>query len=474
MIQQLTSATAYKSTDILLMIVLVLLSALFIFLLIKSIKRETRRYKINSDKSNSIDSEDFKKMITARIGSKQSKNDFSIVELMINDIDSLYKVFGETQIHECINELLDRIRKMLPLGSKFAFMERNKMWIYIKATLDRVKLENICRAILFETRKTITLVGALKLDLEVNLAGVIFRESGGTLENLISNLELTEITSRRKGVNSYEIFNLEISNAKTEEYNLYKEILEAIEKKDFIVFYQPIVNVNTLEVDGVEALLRWEHATKGILSPFVFLPILEHSGDIHWVGLWAFETIVTQAMYWKTNNPDLNIKIHINWSVSQLSSPALQEEVRKIIKKHKANPSDYCFEIADYNTAITIDTARNNLEIFRQIGINLAIDNYALEISTLATMNKSKINVIKLNKTFIDQITQNVIMRNIAQMLVMSVKEKNIKLIAEGVENIDMLSLLNDLGVTLAQGYYFSKPKTASETLADIKLTPWK
>lgn len=464
---------ASPATEVIVTILVTIVSLVLIFFLYKGIGRERLKYAALSNKSSTLTLAELKGIITKTMSDPRCE--YTLIEITINDVENIEKVCGPTQFAQAIEELMHKVKGTVTSDVKFAVVDKEHILVYARTRLKKETLELLLRNMIREINKPITLIGSLYVEFDINVAAVIYQKGLGDLNTVIANLELTTMVSKKRGRNTAVIFDRSVSAISTEQYTLYTEIKEAIKNNDFRIFYQPIIYTKSLECFAVEAYLRWQHAEKGIISPDVFMPSLEHSGDINWVGVWAFEAIVKQLEYWQINNSDTKIKINVNWSITQLSNPTLCDEVRKILRKFKVSPSDFYFEIPNYKLALTIDSAQKNISVFRQLGIGIAIDNLNLEVTTVMDLDKDNVNMLKFNRDFCNKLNLgNESVKNIAQMISKSAAAKNILVVGEGVEDDEMLEQFKEVGIPLAQGYYFSKPKAPTEAMADIMLTPWK
>lgn len=464
---------ASPATEIIVTLLATLASGALAYFLFKGIAKEKLKYLAISNKGLTITGVEIKQIATREINS--SRPEFVMIEISLNDMANLEKVCGETQLQQALDDLIGRARMTLPRGAKFSKIDNERIWIFYKGKMKYEQLQVALSGILAEIKKPIVLIGSLNVEFEANISALVYEKGMGDLNTISGHLELATITSRKRGPNNAVIFDRSIANITTEEYTLYTEIKEAIKNKDFRIYYQPIVNNQNLECFAVEAFLRWQHSTKGVISPDVFMPSLEHSGDINWVGLWAFDDIAKQLEYWRLHNPDVKIKVNVNWSLTQLQTPALHEEIRKILRKYKINASDFYFEIPSYKTAQSLEAVARNLTIFRQLGIGIAIDNMNLDVDTIMELGTDTVNMLKFNRNFITRLnSDNEAVKNVAEMIAKSTAAKNILIVGEGVENEEMLAKLKEVEIPLSQGYFFSKPKSPSEAMADILMTPWK
>jgi len=200
---------------------------------------------------------------------------------------------------------------------------------------------------------------------------------------------------------------------------------------------------------------------------------MEKSGDINWVGFWSLEQLIKQSHQWKIQYPDKEILLNMNLSPKQLMNSELTEELRRIIKRYRINTGNFCMEIVQFAVFDKIKTVQDNIIKLSQMGFKIAVDNFGMEFSTLQALEQFKIDFIKLDRNFLKETSENEMSKNIAEMLIKYAAEKKIKIIAEGVENTEMLSYIKNLGIYYGQGYFFAKPKKPKELIQDIILTPW-
>jgi EAL domain-containing protein (putative c-di-GMP-specific phosphodiesterase class I) len=206
----------------------------------------------------------------------------------------------------------------------------------------------------------------------------------------------------------------------------------------------------------------------GILPPAKFLNILEHSGDIYWVGLWAFEQLVRQYQQLKLMFPDNDFLLSMNLSPKQLLNPELINEFKRILLKHNEDASSFCMEIVEFAMFDKVEIIQENILRLRQMGFKIAIDNYGLEFATISLLDSLPIDIIKLDKNFFGK-KEGSFVKNIIEMLNKHAREKNMKIIAEGVEDADALNLIKELKINYGQGYYFSKPVSVDDLIEGIK-----
>lgn len=445
-------------------IIIVVMGAL-IFFLYRGIRKERVRYasqKTGSESGVAVD--EFKEIIKQRC--RKAGANFSVWRLLVSDYKNLVDSYGQSQYDRAFTELLARLKKALPSATRFSAAEGGVLNMIIISKQTEESFKQLATAIILECNNGVRLSENMTIIFDINLAIVEHNESNKTPELIESNLEYTIAQSQRKGINQYSIHAPDISDTSSEEYKTYVEIKSAIENKEFTLFYQQINDVITGDTAGYESLLRWNHRTMGVLPPSTFLNILDTSGDINWVGIWAFEQILRQHDIWARYYPDRKFFISMNLSAKQLMSEKLAPELRHVLKKFKVLASDVCMEIAEY-AFLQSGVIADNIEKLSQAGFLIAVDNYGMEMNITA-LDKFKIDYIKIERQFVLKALglgeqEESTSKELLKLVISYCSRRNIKLVAEGIEDELMMNTIRDMGIRFGQGYYFSKPVAAEE-----------
>ncbi len=472
MIKTMTNAINLdQPTIILFTAILIVVSLALLFFIVRSVFKERNKWSEIKGGKEIIEGSEFDEFIRKKIVMNK-KTPFTLFNIEISDSQSLVKSFGAQQYDNALDIMINNIRLLFNNEIK-AGKEKDSIFIYLKGSLSVKNLNQLCALLIAETQKSILIAGTLKIDFDVNVGVASFPESD-SVEALKQNIQLALVAAKRKGINQFAVYDKNISNKETEEYKSYVEIKSAIENREFMLYYQPIVDLESLEVFGAESLLRWNHREKGVLPPSKFLDIMEHTGDINWVGFWALEQLIKQSLQWKSQYPDRKLLLSLNLSPKQLMNPQLADELRRIIKKYRINPGSICMEIIEFAMFDCLEQVNDNIMRLRQMGFQIAIDNYGLEFSSLNRIENTSIDIIKLNRGFIKQTKENEMSRQIIKMLVSYAQEKNIMIIAEGIENAEVVEYVKSLGIKYGQGFYFAKPGNPKELINAVILTPWQ
>jgi predicted signal transduction protein with EAL and GGDEF domain len=292
--------------DIFLTICAILLGLALVIYLFYKINKEKFRYVESGDTRYNYDEDKFKKFIDNKISNASKKTEFVLAKLEINDLSSIKKNLGDIQFSIFKKQFIVRLFGIYGFGTKICFSDNNIL-LYLRYENQFEDLSNIAKTIVDKMTEPFKFSSSLSLELSINVGVAGFPISGSTTEELLQNISLALLDSKRQGSNQFTIYNDSLKNMATDEYKYYLEIQQAIENKNFTVYYQPIVNIKTGEVFCGEGLLRWENPEKGVLSPSKFIGIMEQTGDIVWVGYWSFDSMTKTFATWQKNYPDYTL-----------------------------------------------------------------------------------------------------------------------------------------------------------------------
>lgn len=282
----------------------------------------------------------------------------------------------------------------------------------------------------------------------------IFPKDGNTYDILLKNADSAMYAAKDKGKNTYHFFNHEIEQTIVDKPILEEELRQALLKKQFVLYYQPQIHLETGKIIGVETLIRWQHPEQGIISPASFISIAEETGLIVQIGQWVLETACAQAKAWQREGfPPL--RMNINVSIRQFNHPAFVSQVVDVVEKTKLQPEYVNLEITESMTS-DIQHCQLVLQQLRDIGINISIDDFGTGYSSLSYLSKLPITHLKIDQAFIQELTTS--NQAIVKTIIDLAKNLNLSVTAEGVETKEQHTFLQELQCDEVQGYFYSKP----------------
>jgi diguanylate cyclase (GGDEF)-like protein/PAS domain S-box-containing protein len=293
--------------------------------------------------------------------------------------------------------------------------------------------------------------------------GIAMRDEGDTTGDLLRNADVAMYTAKTKGKARFEIFEQAMHNTVMARLGLEAELRRAIDRGEFVVHYQPIVRLDTAEVIGAEALVRWQHPTRGLVPPMDFIPLAEETGLIVPLGGWILRQACCQLATWqRARGGGEPFVMNVNLSSRQLIRDVMAEEVAAAVDESGIRASWLVLEVTE--TVLMADpvAAAAVLAQIRDLGVRVALDDFGSGYSSLSHLRRFPIDIVKIDKSFVDDVARNGVESAIAKSIIELGRAMNIQTVAEGIEADDQAEILRSLGCELGQGYFFARPQEAS------------
>ncbi len=293
--------------------------------------------------------------------------------------------------------------------------------------------------------------------------------------DLLRNADIAMYRAKNKGKARYEIFDVKMSAVALSRLQLEIELRQAVKWEQLRLDYQPLIDLNSNRIIGTEALVRWQHPDKGLISPTDFIPIAEESGMILSIGQWVLREACQQAKKWQNQFPSLwPLKMSVNMSARQFQSTDIVQIVADILEETEL-PA-FCLELEITETAVMEDTDSTIvvLEKLRELGVKLAIDDFGTGYSSLAYIERFPIDSLKIDRSFVQtmgKVTRNGKAKKERSVIMQAVQTLGqglgIEITAEGIETSEQLGELREMGCAIGQGYFFAQPLSAPQ-LTDL------
>ncbi len=295
-------------------------------------------------------------------------------------------------------------------------------------------------------------------------------------EEILRDADTAMYHAKSSGKARYAIFDREMHTRALKRLQLETDLRHAVEREEFFLVYQPIVSLETARLVGFEALVRWQHPERGLISPAEFIPLAEETGYILPIGHWVLEHACQQMHEWQKQAPQkLPLSMSINLSGKQLAQETITEQVKQILRRTGVDPRQIKLEITESVVMENIETATDTLNQLRALGIQLSIDDFGTGYSSLSYLHRLPVNTLKIDRSFVIQMMKNNENAEIVRTIVSLAKTLSMNVIAEGVETVEQLEHLQKLECNNGQGYLFAKPLKVEEAHALVtQLNTWQ
>ncbi len=290
----------------------------------------------------------------------------------------------------------------------------------------------------------------------------MYPADGASVEEVMKHADVAMYHAKSRGRNNYQFFEPAMNKASMERLALENDMRIALDREEFVLHYQPKINIASGRVSGVEALVRWQHPKKGLVPPGMFIPIAEETGLMLPLGEWVIRTACRQLRLWQRQGMT-DIQMSINLSPRQFRQKDLAQIVSAIVVIENVAPEMLEFEVTE---SMAMDNPQETIETMRMLcslGVKLAIDDFGTGYSSLSYLKRFPMNTLKLDRSFVKDIETDPSDAAICSATIGLAHNLGLDVVAEGVETVAQYEYLKELGCDTIQGYYFSKPLPAKE-----------
>jgi diguanylate cyclase (GGDEF)-like protein/PAS domain S-box-containing protein len=294
--------------------------------------------------------------------------------------------------------------------------------------------------------------------------GIAFSAGGvGTPESLLRDADTAMYHAKTQGKGGYVLFEPSMNDAVLERLELETDLRFALERGELTLHYQPIIDLTTQTVCGMEALVRWEHPSQGLVSPVRFIPIAEQTGLIVPLGLWVLEEACRQTKCWQEMfRPEEPLVMNVNVSARQLQQPDFVDQVRAVLDRVGLPPECLKLEITESVMMQDIETNVVRLNALRALGIRLAVDDFGTGYSSMSVLSDLPVDTLKIDRSFVSRLGNSAEAEAIVQAIITLAKTMGLSVTSEGIETDSQCDRLQQYGSEEGQGYLFSKPLAKS------------
>jgi diguanylate cyclase (GGDEF)-like protein len=279
------------------------------------------------------------------------------------------------------------------------------------------------------------------------------------VEALMRNADVAMYMAKERGKNRYQMFEPEMHETALRRLELKADLQRALEHGEFILNYQPVIELDSGRISGVEALIRWIHPERGLVPPLDFIPLAEETGLIVQIGRWVLREACAYAAGLHERFPsDDPLHMAVNLSAKQLARADIVDDIRTIMQETGIDPSSLILEITESVMMADMDLSIARLTELKALGVQIAIDDFGTGYSSLNYVRRFPVDILKVDKSFIDGVSDGGESSALTAAVIELAGILNLKPVAEGIERVDQLERLLELHCALGQGFYFAKP----------------
>jgi diguanylate cyclase (GGDEF)-like protein len=390
--------------------------------------------------------------------------------VLLLDLDR-FKVINDTLGHGAGDQLLAHVARRLSGAIRevdtVARAGGDEFLLLIADTRDQADLAAVATKIGKALGESFR-VNAAEVHTSASIGISVYPTDGTKADALVAHADEAMYCAKKRGRNEYQFFNLAMSVFSQERLDLENDLRRAIALKQLNVYYQPKSDVVTGRISSVEALLRWRHPTRGLVSPVDFIPLAEECGLILSIGEWVLREACSQAREWQRAGLPF-LRVAVNVSPVQFRQSNFLQTVRKALLDFDLEPQYLEIELTETTVMVNAEGSVEILEDLSRMGVVVSIDDFGTGYSSMSYLRRFPIDKLKIDRSFINELTTNAADASIVRAIISLAHSLRLKVVAEGVETAEQLEQLRELGCDQYQGFYVSAAVPASEIETSVR-----
>ncbi|MEX2160116.1 MAG: EAL domain-containing protein [Dehalococcoidia bacterium] len=390
---------------------------------------------------------------------KRSQRSGAPVFVMFLDLDDFKDVndsLGHAVGDDVIRAVGERIAECVRAGDTAARPGGDEFAVLLEDCVSPDDAVSTAARLLDDIRVPIR-VGDADVVIGVSI-GIAEGDASSACGDLMRNADIAMYVAKSQGKHQYQVFAPDMHTQLTERLMLLADIRRAVERAELVVHYQPTVLLETGQIVGAEALVRWNHPSGDLIAPADFIPAAEDSGDILEMGRWVLEQACCAARQWQERYPDRHLAVNVNVSPKQLQDGSFVASVERCLAASGLEPDRLVLEITETALLEEPDHTMEVLGALRRLGVRVALDDFGTGYSSLSHLRRFPIDVLKVDQSFVSDLSGGDQPRGIVQAIVELGQALNIEVVAEGIERDDQLKALSAMNCLFGQGFLLGRP----------------
>lgn len=393
-------------------------------------------------------------------GARRENHLVAVLLLSIDRFRDVSETLGSACADDLICDIAERLTGSMREGDTIAYWGSDEfafMFSELEKNEDAIQISKRLQATL-ESKFTLP---SDDIYITASIGIALHPLNGQDEATLMKNAAAALAQAKQRGGNNYQFYTAEMNAKALHRLSLESSLRRAIEREEFVLHYQPKVDINTWEIAGAEALIRWNHPEKGLISPVDFIPLAEETGLIGPIGEWVLRTSCSDLKRWSGSSQPLTLSSNI--SARQFQDPNFFAMVMSILDEGRILPGQLELELTESSIMTNLDSALRTLTALQSSGVRISIDDFGTGFSSLAYLKRLPIDILKIDRSFVHDTSTDPDDAALVMAIITLAHNLRLKVVAEGVENEDQLRFLHLLRCDEIQGFLFSKPLPADD-----------
>ncbi len=399
--------------------------------------------------------------LTIERGKSRHSNSYAVLFLDFDRFKVINDSLGHAEGDNLLNCVARRLESATRTGDLVARLGGDEFVILLSEMLEETDAVQIAERIQKSLKKPFNLSGS-EVFVSASIGIALSTAGHKRAEDMLRDADIAMYRAKAKGRAQYQIFDRTMHEYASRQLSLETEMRRALENREFLIYYQPLINLETESLTGFEALVRWKHPTRGIIQPSEFIPAAEDNGLILPLGNWILQESCRQLRQWQTENPSASpLMVSVNLSTKQFSQTDLVEQVAAALNATGLEPQCLKLEITESHIMENSEQTIVMINRLRALGVELSLDDFGTGYSSLSYLHRLPVSYLKIDRSFVMRMMDNEENGEIVSTIIKLAQNLKMKVVAEGIETAEQLAHLKILDCEFGQGYFFSKPLEA-------------
>lgn len=393
---------------------------------------------------------------------KRSRNTYAILFLDLNKFKLVNDTLGHSVGDLLLKSVAQRLRQSIRAYDIVSRLGGDEFVILLSEMRSEQQIADIARKVIRTINEPYKDLEGHDIEISTSIGIAVFPRDGATIDTLLLHADAAMYRAKSKGAGKYSFYDASLSYTTDRHIELLGRFRFAMQHDEFCLHFQPKIDLDRMQICGLEALIRWNHPQHGLLAPGEFISLAEHNDLIVPLGEWIINAAVMQIASWRSRGVDVP-PVAINISAKQLRDEAILDTFSRALRKHAVPPHLIEIEITESCLIEDVDLTRSLLERLRASGIRMAIDDYGTGFSGLSSLKQLPVYAVKIDKSFVKDLRNDVNDAAIVGYTISLAHNLGLLVVAEGVETKEQAVYLKAAGCDQVQGYYFQRPLPAQD-----------